>query len=184
MSIKTILTGQDLLRMASRGKRFELVRGELVEMTPPGWEHGKSAVRLARLLAEFVEEHQLGSVGVESGFYLARNPDTVRGPDAFFVSKERLDPDAEVIGFCEVVPDLVVEIVSPGDTFAEIMGKVDEYLAAGVRRVWVVNLQRRTVIVYPGAVTLRETDTLSGEDVIPGFAAPVSRLFRPRKPQA
>jgi Uma2 family endonuclease len=133
------------------------------------------------LLDEFVEEHELGRVGVESGFYLTRDPDTVRGPDVLFVSREKLDPDVEVFGYYEVIPDLVVEIVSPGDTFNEVMDKVDEYLAAGVQTVWVVNMRRRSVIVYPGGQTLTEDDTLTGGSVLPGFAVPVSRLFRRRK---
>jgi Uma2 family endonuclease len=181
MATPTLMTGEDLLRMPDNGKRYELVKGELIEMSPPGGEHGERASRIGRLLDEFVEEHDLGRVGMESGFYLSRNPDTVRSPDAFFISKERLDPDAEVFGYYEVIPDLVVEIVSPSDTFNEVIDKVDEYLAAGVRLVWVVNLKRRSVIIYPGGQTLTEDDTLTGGNVLPGFAVPVSRLFRRRK---
>jgi Uma2 family endonuclease len=180
MATRTLITGEDLLHLPDNGKRYEVVQGELREMSPPGMEHGERAVRIGRLLDEFVEAHELGRVGVESGFYLARNPDTVRGPDAFFVSKERLALDVEVIGFCEVIPDLVVEVISPGDTFTEVMEKVQEYLEAGVRLVWVVDSRRRAVVVYPGGHTLAETDTLTGGDVLPGFAVPVARLFRRR----
>jgi Uma2 family endonuclease len=167
--------------MPDNGKRHELVKGELIEMSPPGGERGERASRIGRLLDEFVEEQELGRVGVESGFYLTRDPDTVRGPDVLFVSREKLDPDVEVFGYYEVIPDLVVELVSPGDTFSEVMDKVDKYLAAGVQTVWVVNMRRRSVIVYPGGQTLIEDDTLTGGNVLPGFAVPVSRLFRRRK---
>jgi Uma2 family endonuclease len=181
MATQTLMTGEDLLRMPDNGKRYELVKGELIEMSPPGGEHGQRATRIGRLLDEFVEEHDLGQVAMESGFYLTRDPDTVRGPDVLFVSREKLDPDVEVYGYYEVIPDLVVEIVSPGDTFNEVIDKVDEYLAAGVRLVWVVNMKRRSVIIYPGGQTLTEDDTLTGGNVLPGFAVPVSRLFRRRK---
>ena len=120
MRTTTLLTGDDLLRMPEEGKRFELVRGEMVEMAPPGIEHGKRSGRIFRLLDEFVEEQDLGTVTVESGFYLERSPDTVRGPDVAFISKERLDPNAEVTGFGEIVPDLAVEVISPNDTYAEV----------------------------------------------------------------
>jgi Uma2 family endonuclease len=181
MATPTVMTGEDLLRMPGNGKYYELVQGKLRQVSPPGMEHGERAVRIGRLLDEFVEDHELGRVGVESGFYLNRNPDTVRGPDAFFVSKERLPLDVEVVGFCEVMPDLVVEVVSPGDTFTEVMEKVQEYLDAGVRLVWVVDSRRRALLVYPGGYMLAEKDTLTGGEVLPGFAVPIVRLFRRRQ---
>lgn len=181
MSMKGVMTGEDLLRMPRGRKRYELVKGELIEGVLPGGEHGERCGRIGCLLGDFVDAHQLGRVGVESGFYTSRNPDSVRGPDAFFISKERLDPDIEVRGYYEVVPDLVVEVISPGDTFAEVMEKVDEYLAVGVRLVWLVDVRRRTVVVHPGGQVLRETDTLTGADVLPGFSVPVARLFRAKQ---
>jgi len=181
MATATLLTGEDLLRLPDRGRRYELVRGELVEMSPPGGSHGKRALRLGRIVDEFVERSGLGTAAVESGFYLARSPDTVRGPDVLFISKERLDPDVEVDGYFEVVPDLAVEVASPGDTYTEISSKVDEYLHAGVRLVWVVDTRARKVTVYPGGQILSEQDTLGGGDVLPGFEVPVWRLFRPQQ---
>jgi len=174
----TLLTGGDLLRMPGDGRRYELVRGELVEMSPPGVSHGERALRVGRLLDEFVEEHGLGKVAVESGFYLERGPDTVRGPDVLFISKERLDPDAEVDGYSEIVPDLAVEVVSPDDTYAEVTAKVGEYLDTGVRLVWVVEPKTRRVTVFPGGRILSEEDDLDGGEVLPGFRVPLSRVFR------
>ncbi|MBI2876278.1 MAG: Uma2 family endonuclease [Candidatus Tectomicrobia bacterium] len=181
MATKTLLTGEDLLRMPDDGKRYELVKGELVEMAPPGEVHGVYASRINRLLGTFVEENDLGTVGIESGFYLERDPDTVRGPDVWFICKERLDPDTEIEGYCEIVPDLAVEVISPNDTYTEVAEKVEEYLQAGVQQVWVVDPKRRTVTLYPGANTLKEGDLLAGGDLLPGFAVPVSRLFQRKK---
>ena len=181
MVTKTLLTGEDLLRMPDDGKRYELIRGELIEMTPPGETHGKCAARIGRLVDEFVEENDLGTVGVESGFYLERNPDTVRGPDVWFISKDRLDPDTEIEGYCEIAPDLAVEIVSPNDTYTEVTEKVEEYLRAGVRLVWVVDPKSRTVTLYPGAHTIKKENLLTGGEVLPGFSVPISRLFQRKK---
>ena len=181
MATTALLTGGDLLEMKEDVNRHELVRGELVEVTPPGISHGRRSVRIGRLLDEFVEDSDLGMVGVESGFYLERDPDTVRGPDVWFISRHRLDPDADVEGFSDIVPDLAVEVVSPGDTYAEVTDKVDEYLRAGVRMVWVVDPRFHKVTLYPGGQILSEPDTLTGGEVLPGFSVPVSRLFGRRR---
>jgi len=175
------LTGDDLLRLPDDSRDYELVRGELIEMPLPGGSHGMCQARLGAMLDEFVERHELGRVGISSGFYVRRDPDTVRGPDVMFISKEKLDPELEVEGYLEVVPDLVAEIVSPHDMHSELMAKVDEYLAAGVRQVWLVDSRRHAVTIYPGAQTLHESDTLTGGEVLPGFQTPVWRLFRRRQ---
>jgi len=177
------MTGEDLLRMPG-GERCELVRGEIVRRDLPGGRRGECVARLGSILDAFAENTDAGLVAVSSGFYVARHPDTVRGPDVLFTSKERLDPDTEVQGFFEVAPDLAVEVISPGDTYAEVMGKVDEYLDAGVRLVWVVDPAWHRITVYPGGEILSPGDTLTGGDVLPGFAIPVARVFQRRKAKA
>ncbi|MBI3945615.1 MAG: Uma2 family endonuclease [Armatimonadetes bacterium] len=179
----TLLTAEDLQRLPENGKQFELVRGELIEVSPPGIEHGTRAVRIANLIDEYAEAHGLGTVAVESGFRLSRDPDTVRGPDVSFISRERLDPDVAIEGFAEFAPDLAVEIVSPGDTYAEVAEKVDEYLRAGTRLVWVVDLKAERVTVFPGGQMLTGDEELTGGEVLPGFAVPVSRIFGRRTRQ-
>ncbi len=176
---KRLLTAEDLWQMPRNGRRYELVRGELVEMTPVGPRHGRIAVRLARRLDEFVEAHQLGAVMVETGFCLECQPDTVRAPDVSFLSVKRLPPESHE-GFVPGAPDLAVEIISPSERDADVQEKVMDYLTHGARLVWVVRPHQHTVTVYRAdgtARVLRETDTLEGEDVIPGFALPVKVLF-------
>jgi Uma2 family endonuclease len=180
MATRTLLTGEDLLKMRDGEKSYELVRGELIEMPPPGIVHGRRASRIAWLLEGFVQQNDLGIVCVESGFYIERDPDTVRGPDVMFFSRDRLDPDAEIEGYPELPPDLAVEIVSPSDSLQSILEKVEEYLRAGVRLVWVVYERSKSVTVYPSEVTLDEEDSLEGGDVLPGFSVQVSALFRRR----
>jgi len=176
---KTLTTAEELWQMSDR-KKFELVRGELIEMSPPGGTHGSTAVRLSMRLQRFVEEHQLGEVMVESGFRLASNPDTVRGPDISFLAKGRIPSTGLPAGFISGAPDLAVEIVSPGDTASEVQDKVQEYLTSGSHLVWVVYPQQQIVSVhYPDgtAKTLQAADRLEGEAVIPGFSCNVGEIF-------
>jgi Uma2 family endonuclease len=126
-------------------------------------------------------EHRLGEVFEgETGFLLAREPDTVRAPDIAFVAAERIATAERQKGFWVGAPDLAVEVVSPGDTQREIDEKVMAWLDAGARLVWVVNPTWRTVTIYRSRRKIRvltEDDELSGEDVVPGFRCPVGAVF-------
>lgn len=171
-------TAEELLDLPDDGFRYELVRGELRQMAPGGYEHGRVAARTARVLDGFVSEHRLGEVvGAETGFVLARDPDTVRAPDAAFVAAERVPTDRD--GYAELAPDLVVEVVSPSDRAAEVADKVLMWLEAGCRMVWVLYPQRRAAVHRPGgeARLLGPDDVLDGGEVLPGFALPVADLF-------
>jgi Uma2 family endonuclease len=122
------ITAEELLRMLEEGRRYELVRGELRTMTQAGHPHGRVAMRIAWPLAQHGEERGLGTVSAaETGFLLAKDPDTVRAPDAAFVRRERVEATGEVEGYCSGAPDLAVEVVSPGDAYAEVEGKVAEW---------------------------------------------------------
>ncbi len=114
------------------------------------------------------------------GVRLQRNPDTVREPDLAFISAERLPLDERVTGYYEIPPDLVVEVVSPNDSYGSVHDKACMWLRYGVRLVWVVNPQFRSVEVHsegPSLLRLTENDTLDGSDVLPGFTCTVSDLF-------
>ena len=155
MSVTQLLTAEDLHAMPDvPGKRFELVRGELVEVPTAGYPHAQLVRALQRLLDRFAVEHRLGEVfGDGLGYIIARDPDVVRVPDVSFIVRERL-PAGHPHGFVPFAPDLAVEIVSPGDRAEDVYGKVREYLAAGVRLTWVFWPKYRAVSVYePGGVT-------------------------------
>ena len=127
-------------------------------------------------------ENGLGHVfGAETGFLLARNPDTVRAPDAAFISYERLPADADIRRFPEVAPDLAVEVASPNDSAREIREKAEAWLEAGASEVWVMFPQHRTVAVHRtwrGATGYRRDRRTEGwSGVFPGFQVPVARLF-------
>lgn len=174
-------TPDDLL-VLPYAAHYELVGGELVERKHAS-ESNCVGGRLHALLAAHVAAEGLGWVfEQDAGFQcFDDDPDEVRKPDVSFVSHARL-PDGPPPGHCRVAPDVAVEVIAPHETYAEIEEKVDEYLAAGVRLVWVVNPPNRSVRVHrpDGSVTdLRQADDLAGEGVIPGFRCPVAALFEP-----
>ena len=175
------MTADQLLRLHVPGKHFELVRGELIEMTPPGIEHARIMSRIDRRLGTYVEQHGLGEVLVgDGGFWIEHDPDTVRGPDVAFIAKERVPPGGVPKGYWDGAPDLVVEIVSPGDSATEVQSKVEDWLRAGARAVWVFYPGRRSVVTHDaagGTQVLFEDDVLDGAPVLPGFTCKVSELF-------
>lgn len=175
------MTAEELAALPDDGMRWELVRGELRKMTPAGFRHGRVAAALVMRLSAHVTENRLGRVlSSETGFLLSRDPDTVRAPDAAFVRTDRVPPDDEQAGFAALAPDLVVEVVSPGDRPDEVTAKALGWLDAGSRLVWVLDPQGRVAEVYrPGeAVTvLRDSDAFDGDDVLPGLTLTLEQIL-------
>lgn len=175
-------TPGDLLAMPD-GKDFELVDGNLVEKhvsTLSSWVGG----RAFRLLANHVEAHDLGTAWpADNGLQCFPDaPGKVRKPDASFIGRDRYSPDQLSEGFLRIAPDFVVEVNSPNDLAYDVEQKVEEYLRAGVRLVWVIDPPTQTVRVHRAdgtAARLRRDDELSGEDVVPGFRCLVRELFPP-----
>jgi Uma2 family endonuclease len=174
-----LVTADELLQLSSRG-RYELVKGELIEMSPAGTEHGFIGMRLAWRLAAFVESQNLGVVLLaETGFHLSRDPDTVRAPDVAFIRSERW-PGKPPKGYLTFPPDLVVEVVSPGDEPDAVQAKIAEWLNAGVAAALVVYPGSRQIAVYRSlrqVTILTDGDTLELPDLLPGFTCPVSEIF-------
>jgi Uma2 family endonuclease len=178
------MTADELLRLPHDGWRYELIDGELHRMAPAGGEHGFVGGTALRRLGTFLDQHpEVGGAlfAAETGFRLSRDPDTVRAPDVAYITQERL-PLARVPGYPEMAPDLLVEVVSPNDTAAEIQSKVDEWLRAGAQIVWVLYPTNRTAMVYGtdgAARLLHADDTLHGEPALPGFTCRLGDLFEP-----
>ena len=126
----------------------ELVKGKVVEMPQPGFLHGKVQARIARLMANFVEDRDLGHVLTESGVVTKRNPDTVRGPDISFYSYERIPKENVPSVYAEIAPEIVFEVRSPDDRRGEVLQKAGEYLGAGALTVVVVDPQRRSAVLH------------------------------------
>jgi len=174
------LTAAEVERLSLPGKQVELVRGRLIVREPPGTRHGAISAKLAYYLSEFALPRGLGIVfAQDTGFKIAHDPDTVRAPDVAFVAQDR-SSRIPATGYAELAPDLAAEILSPGDTPAEVLAKLADWLAAGTALVWLIDPQRSEVHVYRKDGTLAvltANDALDGEDVLPDFTCPVRQIF-------
>ena len=181
MTTTELITADELWQMKDDGFRYELVRGELIKMSPAGHQHGRIALNFTTPLDQFVRSNQLGTVyAAETGFKLAGDPDVVRAPDAAFVRRERVEDVGQTEGFWPGAPDLVAEVVSPGDTYAEVEDKIADWLDAGTRLVVVVNPSTQTVALYQSRSDIRiltADDVLDGGEVVPNWTMPVRDIF-------
>jgi len=175
------MTAQELLQYSYEPYRTELLAGRLVEMEPAGALHGVVAARIGQVLSNHVRAHGLGEVfGAETGFHLESDPDTVRAPDASFVTRERIAATGIPSEFWPGPPDVAFEVISPRDRRGEVQSKTRSWLAAGTRAVIVIDPRRRTAIVHrPGSapVTLGAGEVLDLDDVVPGFAPALDELL-------
>jgi len=191
MAVKTIgarpvttevvkITGEELHAMGDIGP-CELIDGRIIPMSPAGISHGIYEMNFALALRRFADEHDLGVVATgEVGIYTRRDPDSVRGADVVFISHER-DQLRASAGFLDVAPELVVEIISPDDKWSDVIEKLREYFAVGVKLVWVADPELRSVLAYRSLTDVREftaDDDLVSDDVLPGFRVNVADLFR------
>ena len=162
-----------------QGFQSELVRGEIVLMPLPKGRHGIICNRIGRFLGNLVDTRKLGWVtSNDTGVILERDPDTMRGPDVAYWSITRQPKMPE--NYFEIPPDIAVEVLSPDDRRKNVREKIKDYVKNGVKLVWLVDPDTRTVTVYQGSLRgseLDEADTLTGGDVLPGFTCKVSEFF-------
>ena len=155
---------------------YEYVKGELVPIAPPSREHGEISVNVIRYLDAHVYQNKLGRLyTAETTFQVGER---IMKPDVAFVSTAQLTGD-KTKGF-PIPPDLAVEVVSPSDVQSRVAGKALAYLNAGTRLVWVLEPVSQTVTIYRSGTDIEMLtcdDTLTGEDVVPGFTCPVAHLF-------
>ena len=181
MATTGMLTATDLARLSARGERFELIRGELKPMSPTGDEHAFVLINCARHFGNFIAEAKLGRLyGGDPGVLFSRNPDTVRAPDLMFVRAARLPLPPSDSSYVALIPDGIMEIVSPYDSMRELDEKIAEFLARGTRVALKVFPRPRTVTVYrqgQSPVVFHDTDDLVIDDLFPGFRLPVAKLF-------
>jgi Uma2 family endonuclease len=174
---------EDLEGLADHENSYDLVHGDLYMMTPASPVHGRYITRLVAALHPYVEENNLGEIyTAESGFILQPEPDlTVRAPDVAFVRKDRIPPADQQQGFWPLAPDLVIEIISPSESAESIQEKVQDYLTAGTRLIWLVYPRLRSVVEYRSPSQIRQynlAETLDAGDVILGFHLRMQTLFR------
>lgn len=172
-----LMTAEDLANMPDDGLRHELIKGELLTMSLPKREHARVCANLIIILGNHVKANDLGEVWADSGFKLESNPDTVIGPDLSFTANHRLTglPSGYVSG----LPDLAVEVRSPGDRRGKVERKSTMWLDFGIRALWLVNPAKRTVEVFHADGNrwlFQENDELF-DDTVPGFRVAVSKIF-------
>lgn len=171
------MTVEEFMNIDDEPNRHELIKGELLTMTPPKPLHGRIVTNVTILLGQHVKANRLGVVYTESGYHLESGPDTVLGPDMSFVSAQRVDQSDE--HYYEGPPDLAIEVLSPGDRKGFVERKLALYLETGTRSIWLVNPRRRTVELISSTGErriLHEADELV-DDTVPGFRVKVSEIF-------
>ena len=180
MPVKALITVEELEQLPEDDYRYELVEGELIRMSPTKPTHGKIAMKIARILGNYIEAKGLGEIyGTDVGFIIKRDPDTVRAPDIAFVSRERIPEDLGE-AFFPYAPDLAVEILSPDESAMEVQDRVENYFQGGSKMVWIVNPKTRTVTVYRSLTdiqVLAANDQLTGNDLILGLSFQVASIF-------
>jgi Uma2 family endonuclease len=174
-----LITGEELFHVGDLG-RTELVKGEIIYLPPNEYLHGYIEGKFCSALKAFVTQHQLGRVLVgEVGIYTGRNPDTVRGADVAFISHERM-AQVKSKSYLDVAPELIVEVLSPDDSWSDVMEKLEEYFSIGVLAVWVADPRKQQVYVYQSLTEVQRftaADVLPGGQVLPGFSVPVMELL-------
>ena len=172
------MTAAELAKLNDWYHRYELIKGELLTMSPPGDQHGAVTADLTILLGNYVKANKLGVLRAgDTGFKLECNPDTVLAPDVAFITRERAG--TQLRGFRPGPPDLAIEVNSPSDTKTEIDRKTALWLELGAKSVWNVNPQKRTIEVSRADGTkeiFHETDELV-DATVPGFRVKVSAIF-------
>ncbi len=179
------LTADDFWELASRpenqGKRLELERGEVVEMSSPGERHGALCVWIGYLLLSYVIRRGSGVVcSNDTGLLVEQGPDTVRGPDVMLFGESR-SLDQLSPKYSTRIPHLIVEVLSPTDQMTKVNLRITQYLARGVSLVWLVDPEVRSVTVYrpgQGHRVVDETEELTGEDVLPDLRLRVAEMFK------
>ena len=167
-------------RPENAGKRYELERGEIIEMSSPGEVHGTVCWWIGVLLGLFVLKRGKGRAATnDTGVVVEEGPDTVRGPDVVFFDETR---PLDQLNWKHIreVPTLVIEVVSPTDTPNKITKRIGEYLGRGVPLVWIVDPEDKTVGIHrKGELprTLDEGDELTGEEILPDLKHRVAELF-------
>ena len=176
-----LMTADELLQIpGGNGKRYELVRGVLIEKMPTGYPHSDTTALTTYILTQYTFDSGYGvALTGEPGYRLERGPDTVRAPDVAWIAPGRIPPGTQ--GYPELAPDLAVEVKSPGNSNPEMAAKARMWLCYGSRAAVTLDPATASAIVYrPNAEpeTLGQDDTLDLNDIMPGFSCPVWRFFR------
>jgi Uma2 family endonuclease len=168
---------------------YEIVDGQRVEPPPMGANESILAFELASAINQYAKPRGLGRASTEVLVRLSSQPNLQRRPDAVFVSVARWPTTRKIPrgNAWDVVPDLIVEVVSPTNLAEEIPTRVRDYFHSGVRRAWIIYVHESLVYEYDSPRSIRvlgREDILDGGEVIPGFRLPLSELLEgPEEPE-
>jgi Uma2 family endonuclease len=184
VTTKKLMTAEEFAdwvqRPENQPRHFELVRGEVVEMSRPGERHCLICLNIGTTLNLYARQRRKGyALSNDPGILLERDPDTVRGPDVVYFEKGKKYGDLNP-KFCEGVPTLAVEVLSPNDRIGKVTRRVAEFHKAGIPLVWVVDPEACDVTVYRtgrDAYAVEQNQELTGDDVLPDFRCPVADFF-------
>jgi Uma2 family endonuclease len=180
---RSLVTAEQLFKQPADGYRYELLCGELRMMSPAGGRHGRIANRIAFLLGKHVEPKKLGVVfAAETGFLIARSPDTVLAPDVAYVERARYASLRDDVSYIPMAPDLAVEVLSPSDTFSRVQAKAFTWLEAGTRLVLVVDPEMETVhaIRTPQRIEIfRDAESVDCSDAVADWQLTPAEIFKP-----
>lgn len=178
------ITAAEFFKLPDMGP-CELIRGRIVPMNPPGFRHGRVGARICFLLELYLENNDIGRAAtLDAGVVTEHDPDTVRGADVLYYSYERLPADEDPEDYPELPPEIIWEVLSPGNVHSKMLAKVGEYLEAGVRVVCVVDPERKTFVTYypdrPEEM-IGVGEVWRAESILPSFELSVDRVFRSRR---
>ena len=180
-TIPRLITAKEFAMMPDDEMRHELVNGEMIELSPPPeFTHGETQLNAGAILRQFVRPRGLGRVTTDAGYRISADPDTVRSPDAAFVSARHLRNVGRPRGYLPFAPDIAVEVVSRSDTPSAARARAMIWLDAGSALVWTLFTESRSATVYraDGTITtLGEDDILDAAPVLDGFFVKISEFF-------
>jgi Uma2 family endonuclease len=174
-------TIEEFQRLPLEGRRWELLDGTVVQMEPHDLNTSTLTASITFTIDRYVREFDLGkTLGPGCGFRSWPGHETVRVTDLSFTRYDRLPAERNPHDYPRWAPDLTVEVLSPFERMATVIGRIAMFLQAGTRQVWLVNHASQIVTVfYPDAplTNLGAADTLDGVDVLPGFSVPLAEIF-------
>lgn len=179
MTANTV-TAEDILALGAKGRFLELMEGEVRTVSPANVRHGDIAGQIGMILRQYVSPRKLGRVIIEGGYVLARDPDTMLGPDVSFLRQARIPAGGLPEKFFDGCPDLAVEIISPTNPRSELKRKMKMYIDHGAELGWLVDPNSMTVDVYRphrAVRRMKKSEQITGDEVIPGFSVVVSEFF-------
>ncbi len=181
MSTKTVMSAEEFATICEQLGACELVRGEVERLSPGGFGHSYITTNAAVLLGNWARKTRSGRVlSNEAGLIVETDPDTVRGADVAFLSYQRLPRGRQIEGFTDVAPELVVEVRGRDENWGRMLEKVGDYFRMGVDRVWLLDAGTRRLHVYrqnAEPLVPEEGDTVTDEEILPGFSCKVSEFF-------